>query len=162
MKNLLENVILLLVTAILVLGIYNYVKSIEEPKEEDPIVDVLPDDEQPGENETPGTDVEPGENETPGTDVEPGEDVLPGEDENISTIVIYGSDSSRDLTIQYEKGMTWGDWLNSKYNTFGAEKKSYILFPQYGYLTYGEYGDSSEPSVSTTEKIDNTYTYSTM
>ena len=144
MKKLLENVILLLITAILVLGIYNYVKSIEEPKEEDPIVDVLPDDEQPGENETPGTDVEP------------------GEDENISTIVIYGSDSSRDLTIQYEEGMTWGDWLNSKYNTFGAEKKSYILFPQYGYLTYGEYGDSSEPSVSTTDKIDNTYTYSTM
>ena len=58
--------------------------------------------------------------------------------------------------------MTWGDWLNSKYNTFGANDKPYILFPQYGYLTYGEYGSSSEPSVSTTDKIDNTYTYSTM
>lgn len=100
MKKLLENVILLLVTAILVLGIYNYVKSNEEPKEEDPIVDVLPDDEQPGENETPGTDVEPGEDEK-----EPEENPV-----QLATFRVG------DKEYQFEEGMTWSQFVDSEYN----------------------------------------------
>lgn len=41
----LENLCLLLVTALIVLGGYNYIKSQEKSKEETPIVDVVPGDE---------------------------------------------------------------------------------------------------------------------
>ena len=50
MKRFLEYGILMILAAILVMRFYNYTKA-DEPKEDDPIVDVLPgEDEQPGED----------------------------------------------------------------------------------------------------------------
>ena len=147
MKKLLENVILLLITAILVLGIYNYIKSIEEPKEEDPIVDVLPDDEEPGENETPGTDVEPGEDEE--TSVE------------LLTFSVFYCDELKSFS--FEEGMTWEDFINSDYDVpletgdvwsidSGIVKPIGIAFLVY----YANNGDSA---VQDTDLIRANYTY---
>ena len=90
--KLIENLLLLLFTALLVLGVYNYIESQPKPEEDNPVVDVLPDD---GEQEEPVETLQ---------------------------LTIYGDfDCTEEaFTIEFVEGMTWGEWVNSKYNTHGC------------------------------------------
>ncbi len=41
---------------------------------------------------------------------------------NVKELTIKDTGSKvGDITIQYEEGMTWNDWLSSSYNRFGFE-----------------------------------------
>ena len=85
----LEAAALIILTGVIVLGVIKYIDSKEELKEEDPIVDV-----------------------------EQGGDETPNEDEGpllITATLFYQGEHTDYETMQYEDGMTWGEWLVSEY-----------------------------------------------
>ena len=132
-KNVFQIVALALISLVLLGAVIDVANDLV--KEEDPTEDVLPDDEQSGENVTPGTDVEPGENVTPGTDVEPGVETLTF---NINHAA-YDSSGYTILTgtytqITYVEGMTWAEWVDSEYNTIGASIDGGFVLITGGYL----------------------------
>ena len=95
MKDLLENIVLMLLTALLFMGVYNYCKSNEEPKDEDPIVDVLP-----GDNE----------------EQEPSEDEVQLKEVQLNfTSGTTGPTTSFPMLTYYD-GCTWGELL--EFNDF--------------------------------------------
>ena len=95
-----EAVALIILTAVLVVGVYKYIDTSDNEKEENPVVDV-----EPGGDELPGEDN--------GTEEEP----------VIITATVYYQGEIADFdgisTIQYEEGMTWAEWVESEYNKFG-------------------------------------------
>ena len=62
-------------------------------------------------------------------------------------------------TLQFEEGMTWGEWCNSKYNTLGW----YVLYGDFLDLVVHDFGDYvvyRGSSVRPTDIIlNNTYNY---
>lgn len=71
------------------------------------------------------------------------------EQSNVKTITIkdvvgYGLE---ELIIQYEEGMTWQDYINSKYNTNDA-----IIIDEYGYVVLKETTDCRISSDSSTDR----------
>ena len=146
-------IVLCLTTAVVheFVGVTDYVELDEK------VVELFtPDSEEPGENVEPPIDNEqPGENVTPGTDVEPGDDLNPGEDnkdpevetpevvETLTFDINYASEdpesgyavlSGNSTQIIYEEGMTWSEWVDSKYNTIGACVEGDFIRISGGYL----------------------------
>ena len=94
--ELLEAAALIILTAACVVGVMKHLDSHkDEPTEDTPIVEELPEEELPG-------------------------DELPGEDGLLSLTINFYNSSRTPVTIKYEEGMTWEEWCNSEYNTFGA------------------------------------------
>ena len=90
--EIIEAIALMLLTAVCVVGVINYAKSLEEEKLKEPIVEKPPVVEEKPEE-------------------------LPVE---ILTMDIQLHTSGFDYvvlyTIEFEKGMTWEEWINSDYN----------------------------------------------
>lgn len=68
-------------------------------------------------------------------------------------------------TLQAEKGMTWGEWVNSNYNTLGLttftsnNNNCYITYPNEDYwIFYGS--DRNYADAQCSEQIIENYTYS--
>ena len=102
MNKVIKGILLLLMTVVLALGLHNLFAPDKEanPKPEDnSVVDVLPGDEEQEQPEEPV--------ETLQVDVRAAY--------NNYDIV---------LTIEFEEGMTWNEWVNSKYNTHGCKIES--------------------------------------
>ena len=83
---------------------------------------------------------------------------------NIKTLDIIFSDEQRVIyTIQYEEGMTWGEWLDSKYNTISLYR--YEAYPHYimGNVEGKEYSlhyvNDLYYDVETNQIIDENITY---
>lgn len=109
----LEAAALIILTGVIVVGVIKYIDSREEPKEETPIIEELPGEEQPG------------------------------EDDGVLSLNIYYWDDSNNqpssdyVSIQYEDGMTWEEWANSKYNSVGARCDSdFVEFNINGSVAY--------------------------
>ena len=48
-----------------------------------------------------------------------------GEVELLELTIDCSFTGTADITIQYEEGMTWEEWINSEYNTFGFSLTDY-------------------------------------
>ena len=101
----------------------------------------------------------------PIVDVIPGEDEeQPGEEVELLTLVIDGSNyGCPDLIIKYEEGMTCGEWVESEYNTTGASLMEYDE-TSYGIYLGSDYGtltddSTSSPDVFSHHLIDGLKTY---
>lgn len=124
----LEAAALIILTGVIVIGVMKYIDTKEEVKEEDPIVEV-----------------------------EPGTDEEQGADEIISLTIIDNSDVYENKTIQYVKGMTWGEFINSEYNTDGLEfSEDYIIAD--GFTLYVLIEDE-ETMINPSDLIDNNLNY---
>lgn len=104
----LEAAALIIITGVIVVGVYKYVDSKEEPKEETPIVEEAPGDEEPDGDETP-------------------------EEPVILSFTVSHHD--QEYTYNFEEGMTWEEFLASDYNTNGVFEivsDPYVFYDGYG------------------------------
>ena len=96
----------------IVVGVYKYISSNDNDKEEEPIEDILPDD-----------DLEPDVN-------------LPGQEHEMLELYINTGEYSINNFIIYEKGMTWVEWFSSDY--YDDKIKIGTAYYEEAYLTYND------------------------
>ena len=117
----LEAAALIILTGVLVVGVIKYIDSREEPKEEDPTVEVNPD----GDEETPTVDEE-----------QPNE---PAESFSRKTIEINvaGPGTGVKLSFEYNPGMTWQEAIDNN-----PELLEQLIINEDGTISvdFGEYG----------------------
>jgi hypothetical protein len=74
--------------------------------------------------------------------------------------IVQNWSTSEILILNFEEGMTWGQWIDSEYNTVGIEAHyefAYIQHPQWGYAIV----DSGYNRLFATDTIFANYMYST-
>ena len=136
MKKIILFVVILLGLAILGIGLYDHYKS-KEPAEETPVVDELPGDED-------------------------GIDELPNfeDEEGILSLDVYFSAYTDEMTdyikVYYMEGMTWAEWIDSKYNIYNAivyDEFVHFIFDSEPYFLYSTYDYVGQPDILISDVI---------
>lgn len=89
-----------------------------------------------------------------------GASLEPGETSNSPTLITFTISNTLQQvnTYQAEEGMTWSEWVNSKYNTIGA----YINYGKVFLTAQYRIGGEGETYVNATSNIVENGTYSYM